>query len=171
MLKTIKTITLFAILTFSISSCISPVGDDVDARTPELEQVEISNAIAKLETAGYDIDTTASGLFYILHTAGTGVFPQMGDTCYIEYAGYFINSVLFDTSQNHYTDGIWEFIYKAQPLIPGFDEAISMLNKGAEMDFIMPSNLAYGAFGSASIPPYSPLIFSIKLHNLKPKQE
>lgn len=169
MLKTIKTIALFTVLSLSISSCFSPVGDDEDARTPELEQEEISNTIAKLETAGYNIDTTASGLLYISHTAGTGVFPQNGDTCYIEYAGYFINSVLFDTSQEHYTNGIWEFIYKAQPLIQGFDEAISMLNKGAEMDFIMPSNLAYGAFGSASIPPYSPLIFSIKLHDLKPK--
>lgn len=169
MLKTIKTIALFTVFTFLISSCLSPAGEDEDARTPELEQEEISNAIAKLETAGYNIDTTASGLLYVLHTAGTGAFPQTGDTCYIEYAGYFINSVLFDASLNHYTDGIWELIYKSQPLIPGFDEAISMLNKGAEMDFIIPSNLAYGAYGSSSIPPYSPLIFSIKLHDLKPK--
>lgn len=168
MISTIKNIAFFVLFTFIFSSCFSPIEDNTEVRTPELEQQEISNTIAKLETAGYNIDTTATGLLYILHTAGTGAFPQPGDTCYIEYAGYFINSVLFDSSLDHYTNGIWIMKFKDQPLIPGFDEAISMLNKGAEMDFIMPSKLAYGVMGSYTIPPYSPLIFSIKLHDLKP---
>lgn len=172
MFRTIKIIAVIAVLPFLflMNSCFNdPI--PTDERTPEIEQEEIANALARLETKGYDIDTTALGVYYIMHTQGTGPFPQKGDTCYLEYAGYFINSVLFDTSKNHYTDGIWEFIYQDQSLIPGFENGISLLNKGAELDMIIPSALAYGPFGNITIPPYSPLIFSVKMHDLKAKNK
>jgi FKBP-type peptidyl-prolyl cis-trans isomerase len=49
------------------------------------------------------------------------------------------------------------------PLITGFNEAISMMNKGADIDFIMPSKLAYGSTGAYEIEPYTPLGFNIKM--------
>ena len=56
-------------------------------------------------------------------------------------------------------DSIWQFQYKEVNLIPGFDDAIGLLSKDAEGDFIIPSELAYGTSGYNGIPPYTPLFF------------
>lgn len=149
------------------------VNPEVEVRTAELEKQELSETIGKLESEGYDIDTTASGLLYVIHKAGTGPFVIAGDTCFLEYATYFINGQLIDYSLLHYTDGIWQFVFKPDSLLPGLAESLQLMNKGTEADFILPSNLAYGAEGikSVGIPEYTPLIFSLKLHDLKVKTE
>ncbi|MDB4584921.1 FKBP-type peptidyl-prolyl cis-trans isomerase, partial [Draconibacterium sp.] len=112
-----------------------------------------------------------SGMYFVEQVAGEGPTVHEGDTCFLRYAGYFLDGSIFDSSDNYYEDGIWEFVYKEVNLIPGFDEGIGMLNKGAEMDFIIPSELAYGATGVSGIPPYTPLLFATILDDLKPKTE
>jgi len=171
MIKSLKIIVFLAIIALIIvtQSCLPD--NETEVRTEDTELQEISQTIEKLETAGYDVDTTATGLYYIIHTQGTGPFPQEGDTCYVEYAAYFINGVLLDASQERFTDGIWEMEYLQQPLIEGFNEGLGMMNKGTEADFIIPSKLAYGPYGATGVPEYTPLIFSLKLHDLKTIQE
>ena len=55
-------------------------------------------------------------------------------------------------------------------LIKGFNDGIAILNKGAEADIIIPSGLAYGASGYGGIAPYTPLVFSMEMRDLRPKQ-
>lgn len=170
MIKSIKLVVFISVLTYTLSSCLTTPAEE-DPRTAELEQVEINIAIEKLETEGFDIDTTDSGMYYIVQVAGEGPTVQEGDTCFIEYAGYFLDGTLFDASADHYEDAVWELVYKEVSLIPGFEEGVGMLSEGAEMDFLIPSELAYGATGVPGIPPYTPLLFATKLNILKPKAE
>lgn len=172
MLKSMKTFVFLLVIPVFIfvQSCgFSP--SDLDERTEELELLEISATIEKLENAGYDVDTSDLGVYYIIHEEGTGPMPVKGDTCFVEYAAYFIGGVLLDASQDHFTDGIWEMIFMEEEIITGFTNGISLLNKGAEADLIIPSKLAYGPYGTPGVPEYTPLIFSVKLHDLKPKME
>ncbi len=167
MIKPFKTIVILivAVSSFVLQSCLTH--EDPDVRTEQMELQEIADTIHKLENAGYDIDTTDTGLYYIIHEQGTGLFPEEGDTCYVEYAAYFIDGVLLDTSQDHFPDGIWEMEYLAEKTIAGFYEGLGMMNKGTEADLLIPSKLAYGPLGTGGVPPYTPLIFSVKLHDLK----
>ena len=164
MFKTIKTVAILFAFIFTITSCLN--GDDPVTRTPEMEQAEINEVLLKLEAEGYDVDTTDLGIYYIINKEGIGSFPVEGDTCYMEYTGYFLDGSVFDTSHDHTPDGIWEFNYLEINLIPGFDDGIALLNKGAEIDMIIPSSLAYGA-GTDRIPPYKTLLFATKMHDLK----
>ncbi len=170
MLKSMKTFVYLLVIPVFVylQSCtFSP--DDLNERTEELELQEISATIAKLETAGYDIDTTDLGVYYIMHEQGTGPMPVKGDTCFVEYAAYFIDGVLLDASQDHFPDGIWELIFMEEEIIIGFTNGLSILQKGGEADLLIPSKYAYGPYGTQGVPEYTPLIFSVKLHNLKPK--
>ncbi len=124
-----------------------------------------------MKQAGNTIDTTASGMYYTLYKEGSGPTPQPSDTCDIEFVGYFINGAIFDACANHSSDGIKVVIYKETELIPGFEEAIGLLKKGSESTFIIPSKLAYGSGWFDFIPPYTPLVFDINLHDIKPKAE
>ncbi len=168
MIKTIKLIA-FAItisLPFFLVSCVG--ADDLPERTAQTEIQEINQSLANLEKAGYDVDTTELGVYYVMNKAGQGSLPLAGDTCFLIYTGFFLNGTIFDSSGDYYQDSIWQFQYKQVNVIPGFNDGIAILNKGAEADVIIPSNLAYGSAGYGAIPPYTPLVFSMKMSDLKP---
>jgi FKBP-type peptidyl-prolyl cis-trans isomerase FkpA len=153
---------------FFTASC--NMNDDTVERTAASEQQELNEALARLETANYDIDTTAMGVYYIMNKEGEGPLPAQGDTCYLIYTGYFLDGTIFDSSGFYFQDSIWTFNFLDVSLIPGFNDGISLLNKGAEADIIIPSEFAYGSTGYQEIPPYTPLIFSLKMRNLRPKK-
>lgn len=173
MYKTVQTIGFFFAITILMAhtSCLNSGYDDTPQRTPEMELEELNQVLDKIIETGYNIDTTDFGIYSVTYEEGVGLFPKAGDTLFIEYTGYLLGGMIFDASIDHFPDGIWELIYKEKDLIVGFDDGLALLNKGAEMDLIIPSELAYGAYGNGTIPSYSTLIFSTKMHDIKPKQE
>jgi FKBP-type peptidyl-prolyl cis-trans isomerase len=170
MKRIVSTSIIVLSVTILIFTASCGINDDAPERTAATEQQEINQAITNLLTKGYDVDTTELGVFYIMNKPGTGSYPQKSDTCYLIYTGFFLNGVIFDASAYYYKDSIWKFNYLDVSLIPGFNDGIALLNKGAEADIIIPSSLAYGPGGYAEIPPYTPLVFSLKMRDLRPKQ-
>ncbi|WP_321375944.1 FKBP-type peptidyl-prolyl cis-trans isomerase [uncultured Draconibacterium sp.] len=147
-----------------ITSCIDV---DTEDRTYTDEMLELDELLNSLVAQGYDIDTTALGVYYIVVEEGMGACPVDGDTISINYNGYFADGTLFDSSDDWATDGIWEFVYGEQSLITGFTNALSVMNAGSQMQFIIPSDLAYGSYGYGSIGEYQTLVFAIEMHEIK----
>ena len=167
MTKTVAiSLTILAVL--MTSSCIDRVDDNPTGRNPEKEQRELNEALALLISEGWDIDTTAMGIYYIVHEEGEGPLAREGDSLSLEYVGYLLGGLIFDATSYHYEDGIWEFVFHADELIPGFVDGISVMNKGAAIDMIIPSQYAYGEKGQGLIEPFTTLLFTAKLHDLKP---
>jgi FKBP-type peptidyl-prolyl cis-trans isomerase FkpA len=137
--------------------------------TPEREQQLFNDYVARLKQAGHTVQTTTSGINYVALEQGNGSFPVMGDTVSVQYAGYFVTGELFDASLYHSADSTYHFVYKEPEMIKGWDEMIGMMNVGKKIEFIVPSNLAYGATGYGSVPPYTSLIFVAKMMAIKPK--
>ncbi len=167
-LKPISFTLLLALLFINIS-CLTD--EEKETRTIETELAELDDFLDLLIEKGYDIDTTDLGIYYIVNEEGEGLSPVAGDTVSVEYVGSFLNGSIFDASQDHWQEGIWEFVYLEQSLITGFNNALSVMSKGSEIDAIMASPFAYGITGSGSIPPYTTIIFNLKLNNIKPKSE
>lgn len=169
-MKTIKISVILISITILFFTISCDINNNVPDRTAATEQQELNEALAKLETAGYNIDTTELGVYYIMKKVGTGTLPQKSDTCYLIYTGFYLNGVIFDASKYYYQDSIWKFNFLEINLIPGFNAGIALLNKGAEAEIIVPSALAYGSAGYGDIPPYTPLVFSLKMKDLRPKE-
>lgn len=135
--------------------------------TPEREQVILNDYIDSLFAKGYDVDTSYYGMYYVILKEGTGDLITHNDSIGVSYVGYFPeNGYVFDASEFWYPGGIWKFRYQSTYLISGFDEALSLLNKESEGLFLIPSDMAYGSTGSDAIPPYSPLVFHIKIEDI-----
>ncbi len=166
--RTIKFFVSGIILIFTslLYSCEDKI--EVPQRTPEIEKTEINEALASLVKEGFTVDSTSSGLYYIMHKEGSGPYPEKSDTCGLIYNGFFLSGHQFDSSGLYYEDSVWHFRYLEVPLIKGFDEGVALLNKGAIADILIPSSLGYGAMGYGSIPPYTPLFFNLKLVELNP---
>ena len=62
----------------------------------------------------------------------------------------------------------FNFRYKVQKMIPGFEEGIALIGKGEKIKIIIPYYQAYGKSGKkGAIPPYSDLVFDIELLDFK----
>ena len=164
-------LSLLIITMFNVSSCLKGDDDGIEERTLEMEMEELDTFLITLEARGYDIDTSDLGIYYILQAEGEGPLAQAGDTLSLEYTGYLLNGQIFDASAYHYPDSTWEFVFKEVLLIEGFDDGISLMNKGAEIDMIIPSEYAYGPFGNGPIGPYTSLLFVTKMHDIIPPSE
>jgi len=166
-IKSISLIASFSLLLI-VGSCIS---EDVGSRSPEMERQEINMAIESWEAEGLNVDTTAMGSYYVIFKEGQGRYPVAGDSVSVLYEGYLLDGQIFDASYVLHTDSIWKFEYMDFPLIVGFDEAISIMQKGTKMDIIIPSDLAYGdgTYAPPVIGAYRPLLFSMELRNLEPE--
>jgi len=153
---------------FVLSSCLDK---NTDERTKETELQELDQYLNDLINNGHNIDTTDLGIYYIRIDTGEGEFPKQGDTLKIGYAGYFIDGSLFDTSEFNVEDGAYTFKFIHDPMIPGFEDGLKLMNEGSKMQLIIPSEFAYGANGSAQIPKYASLIFVTRMLDIKPVAE
>lgn len=155
------------ILAVLISSCL-PNNEEIEVPTLEQELSLLNSYINNLQLEGHDIDTTELGVYYVTIEEGVGDFPKAGDTLEVGFDGYLIDGSLFDTSENYNEDGTWEFEFGNPPLIPGWDDGMKVINKEAIVQFIVPSELAYGSTGSGIIPAYQTLIFVVQMIDIKP---
>ena len=108
-----------------------------------------------------------SGLTYVIEGKMKGMKPKAGDTLVVHYTGYLLNGEKFESSKDGDATPI-TFVYKVQGMIPGFDEGVGMLMKGAKGRFYLPYYLAYGHRHSGPIKAYSDLIFELELIDIKP---
>ncbi|TLM91842.1 FKBP-type peptidyl-prolyl cis-trans isomerase [Hymenobacter jeollabukensis] len=125
---------------------------------------------AYLQKNSLQAQKTASGLYYIITQPGSGVQPTKGQTVSVHYRGTLLGGQEFDSSFKRGQP--IDFPIGVGQVIPGWDEGISLLNKGAKATLLIPSGLAYGARGAgADIPPNAVLRFDVELVDIKPAAE
>ncbi|WP_163706942.1 FKBP-type peptidyl-prolyl cis-trans isomerase [Mangrovibacterium lignilyticum] len=153
---------LLALGMISMVACGNIDDTDEVVYSADQEAEELASLLDEIKADGYDIDTTALGVYYIMEETGDGAYVQPGDSIGITYYGYFTNGQLFDTSASS-GDGVWRYVPDDVSVIPGFADAVNQLQVGGSGSFIIPSSLAYGSTGTYGIPPYTTLIFDIEL--------
>lgn len=170
-----KTKVLFMLIagvfsTLFMSSCLD-TDDDREVNTAAIEKEKLKTYLDSLVAQGHDIDTTGMGIYYVRIEDGVGDFAQPGDTLTVGYAGYFIGGTMFDSSEINSEDGKMEFVLENPPFITGWDDVMKVMNEGAKIQAMVPSEFAYGSEGYGIIPPYETLVFVIELFDIKPSQE
>lgn len=115
--------------------------------------------------------TTASGLQYKVLKEGDGEVPQRTDKVKVHYEGRLIDGTVFDASAKHGTEPA---TFRADQVIRGWTEALTMMPVGSKWQLFIPQHLAYGERQTGQIPPYSTLIFDVELVGIdkpEPKPE
>lgn len=155
---------LFAVA--AVSSCKK--SDSSTMYTPEREAGLISAWLDAQVVAKKNVDTTSTGIYYIMDKVGTGGTVKNGNTVTVKYTGMYTDGTIFDTSANH-GDGNYTYVDKGSDsgMIEGWTEGIEVLKKGGSATFLIPSAKAYGSSGYSTIPPNSPLIFVIEVVDIK----
>jgi FKBP-type peptidyl-prolyl cis-trans isomerase len=103
--------------------------------------------------------TTESGLQYEVLRTGEGTSPTRDDQVRLHYKGTLVDGTEFDSSY----DGD-PVVFPAGGLIPGFTEALLLMQPGSHFRVVIPSEIAYGPNGSGPvIGSNATLIFEIEL--------
>ena len=113
------------------------------------------------------VKTLPSGLQYKVIKAGTGKKPKSNDTVTVHYRGTLINGTEFDSS---YKRG-QPVSFPVSEVIPGWTEALQLMEEGAKWQLFIPSNIAYGERGAGGvIGPNATLIFEVELVSIQEKK-
>lgn len=105
------------------------------------------------------VTTTDSGLQYEVLREGDGATPGNTDRVTINYRGTLIDGTEFDSSY-----GGNPATFAVNGVIPGFTEALMLMNVGSHYKVYIPGHLAYGPAGSGPlIGPNATLIFEIEM--------
>jgi FKBP-type peptidyl-prolyl cis-trans isomerase len=126
------------------------------AKDVALQPKMIADYVAK---TGKSFKTSAAGLYYAIEKPGAGASPKMGETWLVNYRGTFLNGKEFDKGSA-----------AEMPLgqmIPGFNEALTMLKAGGKGTFVIPSTIGYGEQARGPIPANSVLVFDIEVLSKK----
>lgn len=170
------------------------LNDFLDGNEPRLDEVEMNDAVTSyhqhrqqekkrdprhnlLEGTAFleqnsqreGVSVTASGLQYEILKSDSG--PKPGpkpgpeDKVQVHYHGTLINGDVFDSSIKRGKPVEFEL----DGVVPGFREALTMMQVGEKWRIVLPPSLAYGARGVAGvIGPNATLIFDIELLAIEP---
>lgn len=148
--------------------------EKMESEMAVLKDEEQKNLKKYLDDNKITSSPTASGLYYLETTKGTGVQAEKGKKVSVMYVGKLVDGTIFDTNipeiakkSNMYNEGRkyepLEFTIGNAEVIPGWEEGFSLMKSGGKARFIIPSALAYGQMEQGPIKPFSTLIFDVEL--------
>jgi len=101
-----------------------------------------------------------SGLQYEVLKKGNGAKPTASEKVKCHYHGTLINGTVFDSSVERGEPAV----FGVSQVIPGWVEALQLMEVCSKWRLFIPSNLAYGEHGAGeAIEPNSALVFEVEL--------
>lgn len=155
-----------ACLVLGITGCInspkSPTGPT--PITDEKFAVELAVDLSKMTS-------TESGLYYQDLVVGEGAAAGSGDKVAVHYSGWLVDGRLFDSSAGGQPIQVTIDSQGEGRVIDGWNEGLKGMAVGSKRKLIIPSDLAYGAWGAGPIPPYATIVFDVEVVALDIKVE
>ncbi|MDB5713021.1 MAG: FKBP-type peptidyl-prolyl cis-trans isomerase [Sphingomonadales bacterium] len=111
------------------------------------------------------VTTTASGLQYEIVKKGTGPMPTDADVVLVNYKGSLLpkgsgEGAVFDQAERA--------PFPVTGVVPGFSEALKLMNRGSKYRFWIPPALGYGETSpDPKLPAHSVLVFDVDLIDFK----
>ena len=102
---------------------------------------------------------TESGLCYKVITKGKGAVPTNTDKVKVHYRGTLIDGTEFDSSYSRNEPTT----FRANQVIAGWTEALTMMPVGSKWMLYIPQEIAYGDRDLGTIKPFSALVFEVEL--------
>ncbi len=145
----------------ALKAAFETAQERIEAVAAERSAKQAGAGLAFLEEnkARPGVVVTPSGLQYEVLREGAGAKPTSEQTVEVHYHGTLVDGTVFDSSvQRGETVS-----FPVTGVIPGWVEALQLMQVGAKWRLFIPANLAYGDRGTGPIPPGSTLIFDVEL--------
>lgn len=109
------------------------------------------------------VKTLPSGVQYKVITEGSGDIPADTSMVVVDYEGKLIDGTVFDSSMKRGEP----ITFRANQVIKGWTEALCHMPVGSKWEVYIPAEMAYGEREQGQIKPFSTLVFTIDLKDIK----
>ena len=157
-------------LGFCSLKCKNESRETVDENKLKEKMVEVNKAVVKTEEQqieefisrhSWQMDSTGTGLRYMIYEKGNGKAPRIKDTLQIICKIFLLDATL---CYEYKKDEPLEFITGRKEVPKGIEEAAMLMREGDKARAIVPSHLAYGLLGDKDkIPGNSSLYVELEL--------
>ena len=147
--------------------------NEANMRIQSMQRAVASKQYAKERKASEDfiakiakaegVKALPGGTYYKVISEGAGAPAQQGQTVDVVYEGRLMDGTVFDASSKHPGPDGQSIPMIVGQSIPGFDAALKAMPMGAEWEVYIPWNQAYGEQQQGPIPPFSALVFKVKV--------
>ncbi len=135
-----------------LAALASPVAAD-DALSPAANRAFLSDNASKP-----GVIVLPSGLEFRVLKNGFGGHPTAGDFAEFSFNARMINGKMVDSASPDLPANL-----QVSNLLRGLSEALQRMQVGDRWELVVPADLAFGAKGTAAVPPNQTLVFDITL--------
>lgn len=134
----------------------------------EIVKSEIQEIEDFIERYRWKMQTSPTGLRYLVSREGQGLMPVKGETVVLKYDLKLLNGRSLYNSEK---SGLREFVIGTGSVENGLEEGVLLLRPGDHAKLIVPSHLAFGLLGDLKeIPERAVLVYDIELVAVKPQK-
>jgi len=139
------------------------------ARHDSLKANEMQKLDQYIKSHNITATPTASGLYFMEKTPGSGSTPTDGQWVKLNFAVTLLDGTPVYSSFNEKPA---EFEWGKPFENKGFTEAVGMMKKGVRADLIVPSDLAFADRGKGGmVPPFATLLYDVQIVDIMSKQQ
>lgn len=133
--------------------------------TPSTDKNKVtSEDFLKQNATNKDVTVLPSGLQYKVIQNGSGKKPTENDVVVVDYEGSLVDGTVFDSSYKRGEPAT----FPVSAVIPGWTQALQLMNEGSTWMLYLPPSLAYGERGAPpTIGPNQALVFKVHLIQVK----
>ena len=153
---------------FGLLLLTASCGDDDDTKQSEWRARNETTFKAYLSNSAYSKLATLTGsgdtIVYKVLEKGTGRRVLFTDVVNVTYTGQLaVNDSIFDTTEGTQQESSGRTFSVASGTIIGWHLALQYMDIGDRWQIVVPNTMAYGEKGTKQIPPYSTLLFDMKV--------
>lgn len=169
--------TLSILVLFGAAFLYSCISEDENLEVIfEQDKRKIAEFVEDYDTEYARIDTVGDTGVVLIFTEvnAEGRKPEIADTLRVDYTGYLLDGIVFDTSieQVARDNGLynqsrnyepWRMELGVTSVIAGWHLALSQMREGEKATVLIPSFYGYGSQPNGAIPANSVLVFDLDL--------
>ncbi|MBO4586819.1 MAG: FKBP-type peptidyl-prolyl cis-trans isomerase [Bacteroidales bacterium] len=126
--------------------------------------IQQENYFKKLLRENPNVKQHSAGFYYEVVRPAKGRKPVYGQRIRFDYRSFLLLSGQPYDQTYGKRDPIIHVV--GEPMFPGLIYGLQLMEEGSVYRFYFPYNLAFGASGSGDIPPYTPFIYEVELHEV-----
>lgn len=115
-----------------------------------------------IDSTGIEMTRVENGLYYKIIDQGTDEKIKITDRITFHYTGEFLNGEIFQTIPKEEA-----LTFYVRELIVGWQDALTLVGNGGEIDIIIPPHLGYGSKNTELVPPNSILKYRLKVTDVE----
>jgi FKBP-type peptidyl-prolyl cis-trans isomerase FkpA len=113
----------------------------------------------------WNMESSGTGLRYLIEPSGSGTKVQYGNLVTLSYTIRLLSGDIVKSSDR---EGLMKFTAGKGGVEAGLEEGIKMMRKGDKAKFILPSHLAFGLLGDGdNIPSKATLVYEIEITDIQ----